>query len=275
AYVVDEDEFWYQTWRRAGGQPGKWSTIEVSLDASAGDLLPVAHARPWGPYVARGVCEIGVRVFADRPTDGTILLDNIRFVPRSGGRVPQRVYGFETNSDRVGRFEKFEITFELTRSYDNPFDPDEVATWGHFTSPSGKTVRVPGFFYQEYGRQMSRKSESLTPAGAPKWKIRFSPREVGEYTYEIEISDGDPLRTSPRRFTCIPSGNPGCVRICARDKRYFEFDNGDFFYPIGHNICAAFDDCHSANWRLPVNRFEGTYAYDRYLDGMLRGKENY
>jgi len=136
-------------------------------------------------------------------------------------------------------------------------------------------VSVPGFFYQDFERRIDKKVERLIPAGPPKWKIRFAPTEIGDYSYEIEIFDGETILTSPRSFTCVASDNPGYVRICANDPGYFEFDDGTFFYPIGHNIPATFNVKGAEVLGLTTEKREGTFAYDRFLDGMARGKENF
>lgn len=276
--AVDVDEFWFQTWQPILPAFGRWQTVEVDLRPEAGEFESVRHGRPWGPYVARGIQGISLRVFYDCTVTTTLYVDNISLVPLSSeatGPKPQAILNFETSVDPIGRYKKFEITFELSRTYDNPFDPRQVEVLGNFTSPSGQSSVVPGFFYQDYERQIDRKVERLIPMGSPKWKIRFAPREVGTYTYEVQISDGEVFKTGQRSFTCVPSECPGFVRVGKTDWTYFEFDDGAFFYPIGHNIPATFNVKGAAALGLKAERYEGTYAYDRFLDGMARGRENY
>ena len=274
-HLVDRDDHWFQTAERIIVPRGRWTAIEVDLRPEAAVFESLGHARPWGPYVARHVREIGLHLFADRPVSGEFCVDDIEFVPAADGRCAQEIFNFEVSGDEVGRYERIEITFELARTYANPFDPAEIQVRGRFTAPSGKAVEVPGFFSQDFERRIDRKIERLTPVGSPKWKVRFAPRELGEYTYVIEVSDGETLRTSPRRFRCVSSESRGFVRVCTNDPRYFEFDDGTFFYPIGHNIPATFNVKGAAALGLTVEPFEGTFAFDRYLDGMARGKENF
>jgi hypothetical protein len=115
----------------------------------------------------------------------------------------------------------------------------------------------------------------LTPLGRSEWKIRFAPREIGEYRYTISVDDGEKLVTEPRSFVCIASRNPGFVRVSQQDTRYFEFDNGDFYYPIGHNIPATYNVKASEILGLNLLKQEGTFAYDRFLKGMSDNSENY
>jgi len=179
-HCVDTDNHWFQTAGRITAPKGEWVGIEVDLRPEAAAFESVGHARPWGPYVARGIRQIGLHLFADRPVSGSFCLDDIAFVRAPEGPVSQEIFNFETSGNAVGRYERFEITFELTRTYENPFDPSQIAVWGRFTAPSGRIVTVPGFFHQDFERRIEKRIERLIPVGSPKWKIRFAPREAGE-----------------------------------------------------------------------------------------------
>ena len=278
AYFVDEDAFWFQSWQPLIPVRDKWCTLELNLKADGAEIESRGHGRPWGAYVARGIREMGLFIFADRPTTAEVAVDRITFVPAHDThcpRPPQQILNYETSTTKVPRHGKFEIAFELSRCYENPYDPDMIEIWGIFTSPSGKAIRVPGFFHQGYARTLDRKMERLIPTGAPKWKIRFAPREEGLYTYEVEVLDGERLKTDPATFECVPSDDPGCVQVCADDHHCFEFEDGSFFYPIGENLPATFNVKGARQLGLKVNQFEGTFAYDRFLEGMERGKANY
>jgi hypothetical protein len=161
------------------------------------------------------------------------------------------------------------------KTYRNPFDPREVDIQGTFVAPSGAVAVVSAFYYQNYIRSVERRVERLIPLGRSAWKIRFTPREVGVYRYFIELrdEDGAQVRTAPRSFEALPSKNPGFVRISKSDPKYFEFENGEFFYPVGHNICAPFDVRNAEGLGINLLFEEGTSAYDRWLNGMVRGQE--
>ncbi len=276
-YFVDEDGFYYQTRRRIVTGRNAWDVVQVDLSPRNGGLDARGHGRPWGPYVARGVREFGIAAFSDRPTTAEVALGALTFVPRTPveGVEPQEIINFEVNRREVPRYGKFEVSFELSRAYENPFDPSEIEIIGAFETPSGKTVRVPGFFYQGYTRTMERRMERLIPSGAPQWKVRFALREVGRYEGTLEIRDSVSVMTAPLRFECVPSDAPGYVVVCEEDPRYFEFEEGEFFYPIGMNIPATFNAKGAAALGVEVNMFEGTFAYDRYLEGMADSLQNY
>ena len=278
AYFVDEDSFWFQTWEPLVPVRDEWCTLEVDLRPAGARIESKEHGRPWGRYVARGVQEMGLSIFTDRPMTAKVGIDNVTLLPAddpTGVEGSQAILNFETSAAKVPCRARFEITFELSRCYENPYDPKQVEVWGVFKGSSGEVVRVPGFFYQAYARILVRKAERLIPAGAPQWKIRFAPPEVGKYTYSVEVNDGEVFKTNPAEFESLPSANSGCMRVCADDPRSFEFEDGTFFYPLGINLPATFNSKGARMLGLKVNQFEGSFAYDRFLAGMSRGKANY
>jgi hypothetical protein len=99
---------------------------------------------------------------------------------------------------------------------------------------------VPGFFYRSFTRELTNRQEKLTPDGASLWRIRFCPVEAGQYSAVIRLRD----RTGSAEkkginFTARRETSPGFVRISPRDRRYFEFDDGRSYFPVGANVCWA------------------------------------
>ncbi len=45
----------------------------------------------------------------------------------------------------------------------NPFDPESAALDLEVTAPSGKQLRVPGFFHREFDRKLEGQREVLSP----------------------------------------------------------------------------------------------------------------
>ncbi|MCX7046877.1 MAG: DUF5060 domain-containing protein, partial [Candidatus Sumerlaeota bacterium] len=82
--------------------------------------------------------------------------------------------------------QQFELSFDLTRSYDNPYDPDCVAVDVEFTAPSGRILEMPAFYYQDFTRRkLEDGTEVYDPFGRACWKARFLPTEPGEHTFRI------------------------------------------------------------------------------------------
>jgi len=221
------------------------------------------------------VLEFGVKFISRQAFEGPLLVDGIT-LERSEDGLPRRnaIYSLHTNGAKIGRYEKFEVSFNLARTYVNPFDPDEVNVAGKFICPDGSTVSVPGFFYQGYVRRMEGGAEALVPTGQSQWRIRFAPMQLGTYHCYVEVDDGERIRSELDTFRCVPSSSRGFVRVSRTDPDYFEFDDGTYYFPIGHNI-AAVHDVRARVMGVNIPAAEKTYAYDRFLSKMQANGENF
>ncbi|MHC4682507.1 MAG: cellulase family glycosylhydrolase, partial [Planctomycetota bacterium] len=140
------------------------------------------------------------------------------------------------NEHTVGRYEKFELTFTLPESYDNPFDLNVVDITVAIGQPNGNTIAIPAFFYQEYDYIYERYVNVRNPC----WKARFAPSQVGEHLVsQITIVDANGSNTIDPQvtFTCIESDERGFIRTDQRDRYYLRYANGQPYLPIGHNVC--------------------------------------
>lgn len=133
------------------------------------------------------------------------------------------------SSETIGRFEMLELDIQTDLIANNPFDPEELDIRVEFTSGSGKTMEVGAFWFQEFDYK-TRKF-----VGEPSWKVRFTPTEIGTWTTFARIPQHG-LESAPVHFDVIESDNPGFVRVNPSNPRYFAFDDGSFFFPIGINI---------------------------------------
>ena len=119
----------------------------------------------------------------------------------------------------VGLYEKLELHVDLKASYSNPFDPDQVDLWAEFTSPSGKTWRVWGFYNPS--------------SWASLWMVRFAPTEVGVWRYAVKVKDAKGTSQGPvRSFEAVPSLRHGFLTI-APNGRYLRYSDGTSFYGVG------------------------------------------
>ncbi|MDH7568465.1 MAG: DUF5060 domain-containing protein [Armatimonadota bacterium] len=172
------------------------------------------------------------------------------------------IRGVTADRREVPCFEKMELRVDLSATYRNPFDPEEIDLSAEFTAPSGKKVTVPGFLYQPFQRRLDGRNERLEAAGAPEWRIRFSPTETGEYRYVVIARDrSGTVRSQPATFRALAGTRPGFVRVSKDDPYYFAFDNGSPYFPLGANVC----------W--PGSR--GTYDYDDWFPSYGAAGCNY
>lgn len=128
----------------------------------------------------------------------------------------------------VPRFGRFEITAEVSAACTNPFDPAQMTVDATFQSPSGTTYRCPGFLYA-FGR---------SEGAGDEWRVRFSPNEEGPWSWSLTVATpGKAVSSEPRKMMCSGVSGRGPVRLSAADPRFFEYADGTFYYPIGHNVC--------------------------------------
>jgi hypothetical protein len=147
----------------------------------------------------------------------------------------------------------------------NNFDPDQIRIDATFVAPSGRTLRVPAFWYQEHTRALVDGAQVLTPTAPPEWRLRFTPDEAGEYSLELSIVvDGDTaLRPASAKFTAAPADDTsprGWIRVGA-DKRYLATSDGAPLRLIGANVC----------WGGP----RATYSFDEWFVAMAAAGENF
>lgn len=163
-----------------------------------------------------------------------------------------------TNRDTLVKYNKFEITINLTANFNNPFNQNEIYLRSIFTSPSGKVYTIDGFYFQDFIR--SGPPETLYVKGSPHWKIRFTPNETGEWNYTILCTDNSGTTTSPS-FTlfCTESDNKGFIRVA--NQKFLKYENGEQFFGIGLNM-AWYD--------YP----EKTYSYEKWLDSLSKNNGN-
>ncbi|MFD0671169.1 fibronectin type III domain-containing protein [Cohnella sp. GCM10027633] len=80
------------------------------------------------------------------------------------------------NTTTPAKYSKYELNFDLSTTYNNPFNPDEADVKAYFTTPGGQTEVVPAFY----------RSNS-----SPKWAVRYSPRSIGSHSVYIKVTDSN------------------------------------------------------------------------------------
>ena len=282
-FLRERDWWWYETTPEAMLRPGDWTKVIVDISPESQIWEPREHNREWDGYVAQRIRKLGIRIFG-MPQEGEegefddyrgrVYIDNIELWPDPRSPRPIRLTELETNADEVGQFEKFELSFKLTRVFENPFDPAEADIWGHFTGPEGQSIRVPAFFALGYERALVDGAEKLTAAGPSWWKVRFATAVPGTWTCYLEVN-GETLREdAPITFEVKPSDARGYVRVSEKDRHYFEHCTGEFFYPIGHNLRSPSDERHPYEYEFELPENKGTFIYDEYFRAMEQAGKN-
>jgi len=172
----------------------------------------------------------------------------------------RRVY---VNNRAPALYGLVEFTLDLSGSYTNPFDPEQIEVLGRFTSPSGREIAAPAFYYQNFSRTEEKTAEQLKKEGKPVWKIRFTPLETGAYTCYVEVRNkGKTVKLDAGKFNVSPSGEAGFIRVDKNSLYYMKFDSGKPYFAVGESIA----------W---VKRHRRTYDYDYYFTKLAENDCNY
>ncbi len=144
-------------------------------------------------------------------------------------------------TNQVGKYQKLEFSLQVARNYTNPFDPDEVEVNVRLTTPNGQVVTIPAFYHQQYERRRlgteGKQRDWMYPVGAPLWRARFAPMEIGAYRAAgvAKVASGT-ASSEAVQFVCTPAAGRGFVQISRTDPRFLEFSEGQPFFPIGQNL---------------------------------------
>ena len=177
--------------------------------------------------------------------------------------------------DAVDIYDLYEISFSLG-IYSNPYDPDVIDVYAEFVGPNQKTYRVNGFYYEGYSFTKMEAHEVASPNRDKGWRVRFSPDQVGNWTFVVHAVDRKGKTNTAQahntfRCNAVDKAN-GFVSVA--NKRYLKrlsMVGGKAtdtpFFPIGPNVAWYGNDGST-------NRPKGIYDYERYIDAIA-GSANY
>ncbi len=119
----------------------------------------------------------------------------------------------------VKRYEKLELRVDLSATYQNPYDPDEVDLWAEFTAPSGRVWKIWGFYNPSSWSSL--------------WMVRFAPVETGKWRCVVKVRDREgSAESKPLEITVVDSRHHGFIGI-ADNQRYLRYTDGSAFYGVG------------------------------------------
>ena len=184
-----------------------------------------------------------------------------------------RINSIIPNRKIVKQYAKFELTMDISAKYNNPYDPNDIEIAGYFKTPSGESLKIPAFFYQDFVESSTGKP---VPVGKPVWKIRFTPKEIGKYHYVIIVRDlsKKTIRSKTQTFEVVPSSDrkKGFIRISKINPYYFQFENGGLYFPIGSNLYALWSEGTFSGYSIPNNHLD---RYKKYLIKLSNNGANF
>jgi len=204
------------------------------------------------------------------PSTRWSLLAVIALLIASAGVLPlmagQRGLGPWAQDDAIPQYGLYEASFRTPGDYSNPYDPNQIDVIATFTAPDGQTYRVPAFFMRPFRQTCTEdcQTEQLEMAGPSEWRVRFTPPLPGRWQVTVEARDrtGFSSIVHEDEFRVEPSDSPGFIRR-GPNPRYFAFDNGEPFFPVGENLGWSWDGAG------------GIFAFERWLDRLSAAGANY
>ncbi len=273
-FVKDKDGYWFRAESEFTLAEGDFKTFRVRLDRPGRNLLPVGHAASWAADYASGIFAAGISVYSNQKGKAEIECRNLRYEEKR--EIPELAVR-EWQLPATGeKFKQIESRFQLTREYFNAFDPDLIAVDFEFKTPAGEVRRFPAFYSRDFQRKLLLTREIIKPVGAPYWAFRFTPPEPGEYELRLVVDDKTPGHTakfeSPwRKIKIADSRERGFIRTSKKHSSYFEFSNGEFFYPVTLNIHTNIDLRSEFRFKFGHLPDLGTYDYDEYFESCGKG----
>lgn len=160
------------------------------------------------------------------------LVGSASFSPAA--QAPRKLKG----APRVAQWTRFETGFTRATEYQNPLQ--DVHLEVEFVSPGGDKRTVLAFW-----------------DGGKNWKVRFSPDEIGKWTYRTRSSrKEDPgLHNQSGEFTCIPytGKNPlhrhGALRV-SEDRRHLEHADGTPFFWLSDTAWNGAMKADAKSWEV-------------------------
>jgi len=177
------------------------------------------------------------------------------------------------NTARLMPYQVFELTFQHRGEYDNPTWAADIEVT--FTSPSGKSHTVGGFFYGS-----SRPREPIinewTDGGGHKrtsavwpcdpadlWKARYAPSELGHWRFNYVFRVRSGQSTSGDGSFDVVRGRvdrKGWIRISPENPYRLVFEDGSPFFPVGFQD-GVFDNNHNGS-AMDAKSMEGPFRLD-------------
>ncbi len=267
-------------------RPDEWQRVYFHLDRPDDWMCAQDPQRRMTPYELLNLHEIGLRLFSmDCDAQGTLQVGNCRLLwePNTEPRPPLLLDVQRGDVKEVPQYSKFELDFTLNRIYNNPYNPNQIDVSIQLIDPAGQRLTQPGFFLEPWELVMDKGREKAVKAPPSRWCTRVTPWIPGRYQWLLTAHDCETGEKAQHQgsFVCKANpDNPGFLRKARKDPRYFEFDNGDFYYPIGLNLRSPTDRrpnqfSHKTQLNLDWADAMGTYCYHKWFHVMNERGQNF
>lgn len=161
------------------------------------------------------------------------------------------------------QYSKSEWDIQLVAQWDNPYSSSDIALDMHIITPSGQKQVLPCFY-------VSGNSQSKS-----QWKARYTPQEVGGYSYLFNLSkNGKIISSSKSEQFSVSSSDIKKGFIRSNNNWSFQFDNGEYFRGIGENICWESRDIDDSKFFKKLHE-DKRFNYDFMLKKLANNGGNF
>jgi uncharacterized repeat protein (TIGR01451 family) len=199
------------------------------------------------------------------------------------------------NTDTVGRYLRYEVTFNLTNvspSNYNPFRPETtgdslspagVDVWAEVVTPSGAVKKVWGYYDVDYGyygnssKSGQQGADRMIPVSASHWHVRYAPMDVGPHKITVKVKDQSGTTSSQQlSFNCVESGNKGFIRV-SDDGTRLVYSDGSPYVCIGTMAPYGTEKVAPTTAAMKANgmNFIRKWLVDRDKDDIFRNLEGW
>ena len=191
-----------------------------------------------------------------------VILFGMIFNPSNLSAQAPVITAVSPSAASVEQYGKIELKLDLTATYTNPYDYDNIHIAAIFTGPDNRSIPVEGFFMQDF-QLTSIQTGTISPTNTGVFKIRFSPNQPGTWRYTISCTTAAGTGTFPEQtFQCTtPSNaaNKGFVRTS--ESHYLQFDNAQQYIPIGENMAWQVSNPYIdyKKWLDKLNENQGNF----------------
>lgn len=276
-FSKSKDGLWFHSLGDETLKPGTWNSLIFDLSPDKERVLADGHFGAWEETAAGLSRAIGIQIYSKVRYKGFIGISTIEGRPTASALKPIRFVDLAVPAGNIRVYEKYEITFNVSREFRNPFDPEAVDVWAEFLNPEGNLQTVPAFFFRDFLRKWEeeKQAEVLRRIGRGVWKVRYLPQIKGKHTFKLYVKTaGQTIKSDTYAFSALPPAARGVIGIDVRDPRYFTFSDGSLFYPVGHNVRSPNDPRCANVLGIEVPPDRGTFAYDTFFKKMSDNGEN-
>ena len=102
------------------------------------------------------------------------------------------IHDVSWSTGAVEQWSKLEISVDLSASFSNPYDYDDIHLKGVFIDPMGKVTSIDGFYMQQFELTDANRGE-ISALNQNTFVLRFSPTLPGQWRFDVELKTAEGL----------------------------------------------------------------------------------